>query len=64
MAGPRADDPLLTVDEVADRLSCSAKTVRREIAAGHLACTRIGPAGRLVRVAETDLAVYLARRNR
>ena len=56
-------DALLTVDAVAARLTCSAKTVRRLIASGDLEAVRIGPAGRLVRVSEKALTIYLATRN-
>lgn len=54
---------LLTVDEVAERLGVSSKTVRRELASGDLESVRVGPAGRLIRVPEKALAIYLATRN-
>ena len=57
------NDRLLTVDDVAERLGISSKTVRREIGSGALESVRIGPAGRLIRVSETALAVYLVARN-
>lgn len=56
-------DRLMSVPEVADRLGVSAKTVRREIKSDALESVRIGPGGRLVRVSEKALAVYLVTRN-
>ena len=56
-------EPLLSVTEVAERLNCSAKTVRRLIATGQLEAVRIGPANRLVRVSERAYRSYLALRN-
>ena len=53
-------EALLTVSEVAERLNCSSKTVRRLIVTGDLEAVRIGPAGRLVRVSEQALRIYLA----
>lgn len=41
---------LLTIRDIADRDCCSAKTVRRAIAAGLLEAIRVGPGGRLLRV--------------
>jgi excisionase family DNA binding protein len=52
---------MLTVHEVADLLSVSLAHLRREIRLRHLAAHRIG---RNVRVSETDLAAYLAKRRR
>ena len=57
------NERLLTVAEAAQRLNCSTKTTRRMIASGELDSVRIGPARRLVRVPETALRVYLARRH-
>ncbi len=50
-------DALLTVPEVAARLSCSVATVKRRIRDGSLPAFRDG---RLVRVRESDLARYIA----
>jgi excisionase family DNA binding protein len=52
---------LLTVSAVAERLSVSARTVAREVAAGTLATIRIRGA---VRIAEPDLEAYIARLRR
>ena len=41
---------LLTVRDIAERDSCSEKTVRRAITAGLLEATRVGPGGRLLRI--------------
>ena len=51
--------PLLSVAETADRLRVSEKTVRRMIGAGELPVHRVG---RLWRVSQDDLLVFLARR--
>ena len=50
---------LLSLAEVADRLSCSLKTLQRRIRAGDLPVIRDG---RLVRVHPADLARYVAAR--
>lgn len=55
-------DRLLTVDDVAERLQCSTKSVRRSISNGDLEAIRISPTGRSIRVTEQALAVYLATR--
>ena len=61
-AASRARHPapalLLTIEDVADRLAVSTRTVRRLIEAGELAVHRIG---RAVRIAEADLQSYLRR---
>ena len=49
---------LLTVRQVAERDSCSEKTVRRAIAAGLLEAIRIGPGGRLLRIDPAAHAAY------
>lgn len=51
-----ADDRLLTVAEVAQRLKLHPITVRRHIKAGRLRAVR---AGRSVRVRESDMKAYL-----
>ena len=51
-----ASDPLLTVDQVADRCQVSTRTVRRWITDGDLAFIRLG---RLVRIRERDLDRFL-----
>ena len=48
---------LLTIDEVAEILNVSTRTVRRLIDSGALPAHRLG---RLVRIADRDLAVFLA----
>lgn len=45
-------NPLFTVAEIAERDRCSAKTVRRAIAAGYLDVIRIGPSGRSIRISQ------------
>lgn len=50
--------PLLTLDEVADRLAVSRRTVADLVARGEIAVHRIG---RSVRVSEQGLAAYLRR---
>ncbi len=53
----RAASRLYTIDDVADRLRLSARTVRRLVASGSLSAHRFG---RLVRISDTDLATFLA----
>ena len=48
---------LLTVDEAAERLGTSARFVRRLIAERRIAYTKLG---RHVRIAEADLASFVA----
>ena len=48
---------LLTIDEVAEVFNSSSRTVRRLIESGALPVHRLG---RLVRISEADLAVFLA----
>jgi excisionase family DNA binding protein len=50
-------DRLLTVQEAADRLGTSVRFVRRLIAERRIAYVRVG---RHVRIAETDLASFVA----
>ena len=54
---PRSTAPLLDARDVASRLGISIKTVRRVIAAGDLPSHRIG---RLIRIIEGDLHMYVA----
>ena len=49
---------LLSVPEAADQLGVSEKTIRRTIQRGDLVAHRIG---RLLRIAEGDLAAFVAR---
>lgn len=49
---------LLSIPHVAEHLGVCTKTVRRLIDAGGLPTTRVG---RTIRIAEPDLAAYLAR---
>ena len=48
---------LLTIDEAAERLACSTRTLRRRIRDGSLPAFRDGA---LVRVREVDLERYVA----
>jgi excisionase family DNA binding protein len=50
-------DKLLTVEEAADRLGTSARFIRRLIAERRIAYIKVG---RHVRIAETDLAGFVA----
>lgn len=50
-----------SVDDVADGLSVSSKTVRRKINDGELRAHRIG---RQVRISKEDLDAFLARQRR
>jgi excisionase family DNA binding protein len=58
--GSQSAPRLLTVADVAERLQFSEKHVRRLIEAGEIPAVRIG---RLVRVSEDDLTLFI-RRNR
>lgn len=49
---------LLTTEDAAERLGVSARSLRREIAAGRLAVVRIG---RLVRIDPADVQAYIIR---
>lgn len=51
---------LLTLDEAAAELQVSRRTVEREVKAGRIRVTKIGPSRRLVRVTERELKAYLA----
>jgi excisionase family DNA binding protein len=51
--------PLLTVDDIAERLRVSTRTVRRWIDDGTLPVLRLG---RAVRIEERDLQFFLAER--
>jgi excisionase family DNA binding protein len=48
---------LFTIEEVAETLNVSSRTVRRHIESGALPVHRLG---RLVRIADGDLATFLA----
>jgi excisionase family DNA binding protein len=50
---------LLTVDAVAERLSCARSTVYELISSGKLTGFRIGPRNGGIRVSEDDLLAYL-----
>lgn len=52
------EDRTFTVRDVAELDSCSEKTVRRAIASGMLAATRIGPGQRLWRITREAHAQY------
>lgn len=45
-------DPLLTIDQAAERLNCSTDTIRRQIADGKLRAFRFG---RSIRIKPRDL---------
>lgn len=51
--------PLLTVQEVADRLQLSSSAVYRLVESGRLACHRLGSGRGVIRVSEEDLRRYL-----
>ena len=62
MAATSSRSPcLLAVDDVAERLQLSVKTVRRSIDRGELVVHRLG---RRLRVSEADLAAFLAMRRK
>jgi len=48
---------LLTLDQVAEHLQVSRRTVERLVAAGRIRIVRVG---RLIRVSERELEAYLA----
>jgi excisionase family DNA binding protein len=52
---------LYTVDDVAEQLGVSSKTVRRWVAAGDLPVHRLG---RQLRMSEADLIAFIARSRR
>ena len=52
---------LYAVDDVAEQLGVSTKTVRRWIAAGELPVHRLG---RQLRISEADLVAFIARSRR
>lgn len=56
MAIDRADERLLTVNEVAERLRIHPITVRRHIKAGRLRAVRVG---RSVRIREADVGAFM-----
>lgn len=55
---------VLTIDQVADRLSTTGRTVRRLIATGDLRAVNIGTGKQSIRrrVLESDLAAFLRKR--
>lgn len=55
---PPAGPELNSIQNIADRMDVSPKTVRRWIASGDLIVHRIGA---VVRVSEADLQAFLAR---
>jgi excisionase family DNA binding protein len=59
MSTPVLERTLLTVDETADVLRVSAKTVRRRIAAGELPAVQLGPSGSPLRIPEDELLRWL-----
>lgn len=58
MNSPSSLRRLLTVDEVADLLGLSTKTIRRRIDSGDIPTHRLG---RAIRVTEADLLSYLGK---
>lgn len=59
MSGPRFDDPLLTVGEVAQVMRVSNMTVYRLIKSGQLAALRVG---KNYRIRRRDVDRYLSQR--
>jgi excisionase family DNA binding protein len=59
MSGPRFDDPLLTVGEVAQVMRVSNMTVYRLIKSGQLAAVRVG---KNYRIRRRDVDRYLSER--
>jgi excisionase family DNA binding protein len=59
--GDAPSDRFRSLKEVAERLAVSVKTVRRAVESGTLVAHRIG---RLVRVSERNLAIYIDCRRR
>jgi excisionase family DNA binding protein len=59
MAGPRFDEPLLTVGEVAGVMRVSNMTVYRLIKSGQLGAIRVG---KNYRIRSKDVERYLAQR--
>ena len=55
-----ADTPLLTVKDVAERLSVSASLVYQLVESGKLSFHRIGTGRGTIRVSQFDLESYLA----
>ena len=51
---------MLTVSQVAEKLNVSESNVYALIAAGHLACHRIGVGRGTIRISTEDLDAYLA----
>ncbi|MBM4489652.1 helix-turn-helix domain-containing protein [Rhodococcus hoagii] len=56
------DDRLLTVQDVAEILATSARTVGRLYRMGELPCVRVGPNGKQVRFLRADVEDYIRRR--
>jgi excisionase family DNA binding protein len=52
---------LYSVEDVADIFGISERTVYRWIGEGILPTKRLGPAGRLIRVTDEDLAAFINR---
>jgi predicted DNA-binding transcriptional regulator AlpA len=60
-------DQLLTMNAVADRLAISLRTAQRRISAGEIPWVNVAPPGARrasIRVAESAVAEYVARRTR
>jgi excisionase family DNA binding protein len=56
------DEQWFTLDEVAERLKVSRRTVNRWVAAGNLRVYRLSPQAGAVRVTESDLRTFLEER--
>lgn len=54
-------EELFTVKQVADYLDVNARTIYEWCYAGHMPYRRIGPTGRSIRIAQSDLDAYLER---
>ena len=57
-----ADDPLMTVPEVAAAMGVCTETVYRHVRAGELAVVRVGRGKHAMRVLASDLQAFVAAR--
>lgn len=55
------DEPLMTVQQAAERLGIGRDSIYQEIQSGRLTCIKLGPKGGKVRLTESDLAAYIER---
>ncbi|MEU3182516.1 helix-turn-helix domain-containing protein [Streptomyces albidoflavus] len=54
----RAETEWLTVREVAEHFRVSTRTITRWVNTGEISSTRVGPAGRLVRIHRSALTAH------